>query len=376
MILRRFWLALAAAALLVAPTAFAQQGFTIEQVMSAPFPTDLTAASKGGRTVWVQDDRGVRNLWVAEAPDYRGRQDHTLCRGRWPGLGDLSFTPGGDGVVYVRGGAPNRAGEIPNPTSDAAGAEQAVWIVPVAGGEPRLLGPGGGPAVSPKGDWVAFLRRGLVMAVPLAEGGKAVELFKARGTEGLLRWSSDGARLAFTSRRGDHGFIGVYDLSAKTVQDLDPSVDRDMAPVWSPDGRSIAFRPDTGQQEPRCRSSPSARASRPRSASSISPRVPRGSRWRAEPGPGSVFHGVVMENALLWTAGNRLVFPWSAPGGCTCTPCPWPVGPPSEPTPGDFEVEHVTLAPGGREIVYSSNRAISTGGISGGWAWRAARRRR
>src|SRR5574341_1442243 len=59
---------------LLAPPVAAQQGFTLEQVMSAPFPSDLTAAGRGGRFAWVQDDRGMRNIWVAEAPGYQGRQ--------------------------------------------------------------------------------------------------------------------------------------------------------------------------------------------------------------------------------------------------------------------------------------------------------------
>ncbi len=356
MTLRRFCLALAAAALLVSPTIFAQTpGFTIEQVMSAPFPTDLTAAPKGGRYVWVQDDRGMRNLWVAEAPAYQGRPITRYAADDGQEIGELAFTPDGSAVVYVRGGGPNRAGEIPNPTSDPAGAEQAVWIVPVAGGEPRLLGQGSGPAVSPKGDQVAFVRRGQVMAAPLAGDGKAVELFKARGSEGSLRWSPDGARLAFTSRRGDHGFVGVCDLAAKTVQYLDPSVDRDMAPVWSPDGRSIAFIriPVNKSALPFI----PEREGEPWSIRLVDLATGAARQvWRAGPGPGSVFHGVVMENALLWADGNRLVFPWERTGWVHLYAVPAAGGPAVELTPGDFEVEHVTLAPGGREILYSSNQ--------------------
>ncbi len=356
MTLRRFWLVLTAAVLSISPAVFAQpQAFTIEQVMSAPFPTDLTAASKGGKYVWVQDDRGVRNLWVAEASEYRGRQVTHYAADDGQELSDLSFTPGGDAIVYVRGGAPNRAGEIPNPTSDAAGAEQAVWIVPLGGGEPRLLGQGSSPAVSPKGDLVAFVRRGQVMTAPLVEGAKATELFKARGNEGTLRWSPDGTRLAFTSSRGDHGFIGVYDLTAKTIQYLDPSVDRDASPVWSPDGRSIAFvrRPVNKGALPFI----PEREGEPWSirVADLTGGVAR-EVWRAEPGPGSVFQGVVAENQLFWTPDGRIVFPWERTGWVHLYSVPVAGGPAIELTPGDFEVEHVTLAPNGREVLYSSNQ--------------------
>ena len=333
MTLRRFWLALAAVALLVAPTAFAQQAFTIEQVMSAPFPTDLTAAAKGGKYVWVQDDRGMRNLWVAEAPEYRGRPITHDAADDGQELGDLSFTPGGDAVVYVRGGAPNRAGEIPNPTSDAAGAEQAVWIVPVAGGEPRLLGPGTGPAVSPKGDQVVFLRRGQVMAAPLAEGEKAVELFKARGTEGSLRWSPDGARLAFTSRRGDHGFIGVYDSGGE-----DHSVP--WTRRWTATSRRCG-RPTGGRSRSSgcpstrspCRSFPSARVSRGRSASSSSRPAPRARCGGPRPGRAASSTASWRRISSSGRPAIASCSPGSAPAGCTSTRCPCPAAPRSSSRP-------------------------------------------
>ncbi len=45
----------------------------------------------------------------------------------------------------------------------------------------------------------------------------------------------------------DHSFIGVYDVRARTVQFLSPSVDHDASPTWSPDSKRIAFirRPGT-----------------------------------------------------------------------------------------------------------------------------------
>ena len=53
----------------------AQSGeFSLEQVMSAGFPSEMTAAPVGGAVAWVINERGVRNIWIARAPDYRGRQ--------------------------------------------------------------------------------------------------------------------------------------------------------------------------------------------------------------------------------------------------------------------------------------------------------------
>jgi hypothetical protein len=49
--------------------------FTIEQVMGTPFPYGLTSASHAPRVAWVFDNKGERNIWVADAPDFKPRQE-------------------------------------------------------------------------------------------------------------------------------------------------------------------------------------------------------------------------------------------------------------------------------------------------------------
>ncbi len=46
--------------------------FTLEQVLSAPFPSELTAAPGGGKVAWLLNERGARNIWIAAAPDFKG----------------------------------------------------------------------------------------------------------------------------------------------------------------------------------------------------------------------------------------------------------------------------------------------------------------
>src|SRR5438309_9065822 len=48
--------------------------FTLEQVMSSPFPSNLIAAKRSGRVAWVFNAKGVRNLWIADAPNFAARQ--------------------------------------------------------------------------------------------------------------------------------------------------------------------------------------------------------------------------------------------------------------------------------------------------------------
>src|SRR5215470_5230224 len=54
---------------------FARQNghFTLEQILSSPFPTDLVAAPEGSRIAWVFDVQGKRNIWAAEGPDFKAR---------------------------------------------------------------------------------------------------------------------------------------------------------------------------------------------------------------------------------------------------------------------------------------------------------------
>src|SRR5947209_7405379 len=106
---------------------------------------------------------------------------------------------------------------------------------------PRRIGEGHSPAVSPKGDRVAFIAGGQVWWASLTDTAAATQLIHARGGAGSLRWSPDGGRIAFVSDRGDHAFIALYDIAAKTLRFLDPSTDTDGEPAWAADGKRIAF---------------------------------------------------------------------------------------------------------------------------------------
>ena len=59
-----------ASAFVTAALAQTPAGFRLEQVMSSPFPTNLTSASKTNRIAWVFNAKGERNVWIADAPQY------------------------------------------------------------------------------------------------------------------------------------------------------------------------------------------------------------------------------------------------------------------------------------------------------------------
>jgi len=78
--------------------------------------------------------------------------------------------------------------------------------------------------------------------------------------------------------------------------------------------------------------------------------------WRAEPGRGSVFREVVADNQLLWTAGDQIVFPWERDSWTHLYSISSRGGTPKLLTPGDFEVEYVSLSANREQVVFSSNQ--------------------
>jgi dipeptidyl aminopeptidase/acylaminoacyl peptidase len=335
----------------------ARGSFTLEQVMSSPFPTELLASPTGGRVAWVFDARGLRNVWVAEPSGgggYRSRQLTGYTEDDGQDVGELTWTPDGRAIVYVRGGDLENDGVYPNPASAPAGVEQAVWVVSIEGGAPRKLGEGHSPAVSPKGDSVVYIFKDQVWQVMLAAGAKPQQLIHDKGEDSSLRWSPDGSMLAFVSRRGDHSFVGVYNLGGKSLLYLDPSVDRDSEPVWSPDSRQVAFLrlPARDEITPGPR-----RAGQPWWIRVADAATGQGHEvWRAETGRGSVFRGISADYQIFWGAGDNLVFPWERDGWTHLYSVPAAGGAAKLLTPGDFEVEFVTLSPDRHQLILASNQ--------------------
>src|ERR1700681_4727961 len=77
----------------------APHAFSLEQVMSSPFPTNLVAAGNtgdhAGRIAWVFSARGERNVWIADAPNFTARQvTHYVGDDGMP-IAALKLTPDG-----------------------------------------------------------------------------------------------------------------------------------------------------------------------------------------------------------------------------------------------------------------------------------------
>jgi len=351
-------IALLAAAVAPAPAQPAEADFSVEDVLSAPLPSGLTASPDGETVAWVRNAGGVRNVWVATAPEWEGRRltGYGGDEG-WP-IGDLTFTPDGQRLLFVRGGNPNSAGVIANPTSDPEPRTRDIWIVDVSAetpAEPRKLAEGSGPAVHPSGDRIAFGRDGDVWRVGLGEGAEPEPAVEARGGAGDLAWSPEGRWLAFTSGREEHSLIGLYDPAADTLDFKAPSVDRDFAPTWSPDGTRLAWI-RTASEPKDLPFTPERTVAEPWSIQAFDLESGEAREvWSADEGYGSAFRGTASGGPLWWTEGGRLVFPWEESGWVHLYSIPGSGGEATELTPGEGIVEHAALAPDGRSLVYSAN---------------------
>ncbi|MGI8547002.1 MAG: S9 family peptidase [Gemmatimonadaceae bacterium] len=220
----------------------------------------------------------------------------------------------------------------------------------------HLIAEGRSPAISPKGDVVAYIAKDQVMLARLdgSDSGKPEQLIRERGKDGALAWSPDGSRLAFVSQRGDHNLVGVYGAGEKSLLWLAPSTDRDAHPVWSPDGKHIAFvRIPSGGPGPFS----SVRTSTPWSIWVADAATGKGHvLWKAAEGAGSLFHDLEGESTFAWGAGDRIVFPWERTGWLHLYSISTQGGKAELLTPGDFEVFSADLSPDRREVVYSSNQ--------------------
>ena len=135
-------------------SAAAAKTFTLEQVLSAPFPSDLVAAPSGGKLAWLLNERGARNVWIASAPDFKGVRLTSYTEDDGQDISQLQWTPDARAVVYTRGGDLEFLGRPdPNPNVDTGGVEQAIWIA-APGEKPRKIADGHSPAISPKGDQI------------------------------------------------------------------------------------------------------------------------------------------------------------------------------------------------------------------------------
>ena len=342
--------------------------FTLEQALSYPFVTGLVAAPKASRIAWVLNQNGVRNIWTADGPDFKAHPITRYTADDGQELTNLSISPDGKLVVYVRGGDHDanweaEGGLPPDPDHSPIKPKVEIWSVATdgpPGQPPKLLAEGDEPVMSPRGDRIAFTKGQAIWVVPTSATSAARQLFFARGTSEAPTWSPTGDRLAFVSSRGDHSFIGIFSSDSAPIRYLAPSTSRDFSPRWSPDGTRIAFVRTPGS------------GGAPQTALDLHPRP--WAIWTADANTGSGRVVWQSPNTLLgslpttdgssnlaWAAGDRLVFLSDVDGWPHLYSVAESGGNALLLTPGSFMTEFIAMSPDAKTIVYSANTGSTPG---------------
>jgi len=342
----------------------------MEQVLGYSYVSGLAASEKGDRFAWVENVRGVRNIWFALATDSAPRQLTHYTQDDGQELTQINFSADGSQLVYVRGGDHDEnwpaAGNLaPDPEGNPTEPKITIWSIATDGAEsaPVQIAEGDSPAASSRGQ-VAYVKDGQIWGVVLARGtGKAGEgkrLFFDRGKDGTPVWSKDGTRLAFVSGRGDHSFIGVYTSPAQPLVYLAPSTNFDEEPVWSPDGGSIAFLRKPGHGD----APESFLVQRPHPFAFWTADATTGEGhlvWNSPDTLAGSLSYVGEDEPLFWMANDKLVFLAETDNWPHLYAVDVKGGAATLLTPGRFMVENVAMSPDRTVLVYSAN----TGGAAG-----------
>jgi hypothetical protein len=144
---------------------------TMTQFMSNAFPLELVAARKADRIAWISNDKGLRNVFTAAAPDFRPIRVTSYMKDDGVDTTQLAISDDGATVVFTRGATKNSSDWVASPEADPNGVERAIWAAKTATpGASWRLAEGANGVLSPDGRYVAYAKDGQIFRVPTAQG--------------------------------------------------------------------------------------------------------------------------------------------------------------------------------------------------------------
>jgi len=196
-----------------------------------------------GRIYFLSDQGGTANIWSMK-PDGSDRKRHTDFKewdARWPAMsrdGRIAFTLGADVQIFNAKDNTVRKVNVELPSDRTLtrarypeAARTLTWF-----------------EISPKGDRVVIVTRGEIFTIPVKDG-PTMPVSKGSGArESWASFSPDGKRLVYVTDEAREEEIRTADAWGRgTPKVVKPAGTSGwyFPPVWSPDGKQIAYADQT-----------------------------------------------------------------------------------------------------------------------------------
>ena len=226
--------------LLLLPIHVASQTFALEDILSAPYCSDLTKSADGKSIAWINNERGIRTIYTANTSDFKGIPVFSTQVDDGQVISSLKFSKNRKHLYFFHGSGPNRAGEAANPLSSITSPKRLIKRIDLENHKIDAAGAFSNFTLSTD-DKFLLIAKGNQLFKFDCETFKKEVLITMRGTFSNVRFSPDTKSIVFVSNRGDHSYIGTYTFGDDRIRWVAAGVDKDILPQWSPDGNQIVF---------------------------------------------------------------------------------------------------------------------------------------